>query len=94
MHFALEEDEMSPMLLATAVLDRLRTKARTPVPVQKPQPETPHQRRERLRREVLARGGTLERIETIHGDCPTQTAQQIADLSRWIERQSTDILPG
>ena len=82
---------MSPMLLATAVFDRLRTKARTSVPVQKPQPETPYQRRARLRREVLARGGTLERIETIHGDCPRQTAQQIADLSRWIERQSNDI---
>ena len=82
---------MSPILLAAAVLDRLRPKARILVPVQKPPTQTPHQRRERLRREVLARGGTLERIETIQGDCPRQTAQQIADLSRWIERQSNDI---
>jgi hypothetical protein len=92
MHFALEEDEMSPMLFTTAVLDRLRTKARTSEPVQKPQPETHHQRRDRLRREVLARGGTLERIETIQGDCPAQTAEQIAELSHWLERQSNHIL--
>ena len=91
MHFALEEDVMSPMLLVTAVVDRLRTKPRTSVPFSRPQPETPYQRRERLRRQVLARGGTLERIETIQGDCPRQTAQQIADLTGWIERQSTNI---
>lgn len=80
---------MSLTLLTTSVLERLGIKARARVPdavPDKPKPETPHQKRERLRQEVLARGGTLEQIETIRGDCPAQTAQQIADLSAWLAR--------
>jgi hypothetical protein len=33
----------------------------------------------------MARGGVLADIETIQGDCPAQTAQQIRDLTRWLD---------
>lgn len=83
---------MSLSLLATTVLDRLRVRAKTLLPNPRPPApptETPRQQRERLRQEVLARGGVLAEIETIRGDCPAQTAQQIRDLTRWLEsRQS------
>ena len=82
---------MSLSLLTTAVLDRLGLRARTPLPdapPAPPTPETPHQHRERLRHEVLARGGVLPDIETIRGDCPAQTAQQIRDLTRWLEQRA------
>lgn len=80
---------MSLSLLTTSVLERFGLKARTQIPgatPAPPKPETPHQRRERLRQQVMSRGGVLEDIETIRGDCPAQTAQQIGDLSRWLEQ--------
>ena len=79
---------MSLSLLATNVIERLRTRARAlrpDTPPAPPTPETAHQQRERLRQDVLARGGVLGDIETIKGDCPAQTAQQIRDLTQWIE---------
>jgi hypothetical protein len=82
-----EEDAMSVTLVTTTVLEHLGLKARTPQPEslpEPPKPETPRQKRDRLRQEVLARGGTLEQIETITGDCEAQTAKQIADLSGWL----------
>jgi hypothetical protein len=88
--FLPEEDPMSLSLLTTALFSRLRVRARTLLPDSPPsQPESdsPRHRRERLRQDVLARGGTLAEIETIHGDCPAQTAQQIRDLTRWLERE-------
>jgi hypothetical protein len=81
---------MSLSLLATNVIERLRTRARAlrpDAPAETAAPETAHQQRERLRREVLARGGVLTEIETIKGDCPAQTAQQIRDLTHWLEAQ-------
>ena len=85
-----EEDAMSLSLLVTAIADRLRTPLPEGPPTTEtpPVPETPHVRRERLRREVLARGGTVTDIESIRGDCPAQTAQQIADLTRWLEQSA------
>jgi hypothetical protein len=84
---------MSLSLLAAAALERLR--ARTPPrhppaasPTPPHTPETPHQHRERLRQQALARGGTLAHIETIKGDCPAQTAQQIRDLTGWLEQRA------
>ena len=83
---------MSVILLATNLLDRLRTRTRTLLPdappIAPPPPETPREQRERLRSQVLALGGVLSDIETIEGNCPAQTATQIADLSRWIEARS------
>lgn len=79
---------MSLTLLTTTWLNRLRLRARTLVPAGPPpgpRPERPAERRERLRQEVLGRGGTLADIETIEGDCPAQTAQQIRDLTRWLD---------
>jgi hypothetical protein len=80
---------MSLSLLTTVVFERLRTRMRArtlpddaPAP---PPPQTPHQQREQLRETVLARGGVLEEIETITGDCPAQTARQIQDLTHWLE---------
>jgi hypothetical protein len=81
---------MSVILLATTFFDRLRTRARSFVPDVRPAnpaPETPHQQRERLRHEALARGGVLADIETIKGDCPAQTARQIRDLTRWLDER-------
>ena len=43
-------------------------------------PETPSQKRERLRQQVRQRGLNPFEIETIDGDCEAQTAQQIRDL--------------
>jgi hypothetical protein len=77
---------MSLSLLVTNVIERLRSRQpESPPPAGPPKPDPPHTVRERLRQQVLARGGTLTEIETIRGDCPAQTAQQIADLSRWLE---------
>jgi hypothetical protein len=78
---------MSVILLATNFFDRLRHRVRSLSPEVRPArpTEAPHQQRERLRRDVLARGGVLEDIETIKGDCPAQTARQIHDLTRWLE---------
>jgi hypothetical protein len=89
---ALEEDVMSLSLLTTTVLQRLGITARKSLepsrPPQTPKPDTPHERRERLRQQVVAGGGTLAQIETIRGDCRVQTAQQIADLSGWLARRN------
>lgn len=78
---------MSLSLLATTMFERLRVRARTLVPQQPsgPAPERPAQKRERLRREARALGGVLADIETIQGDCPVQTDQQIRDLTRWLQ---------
>ena len=78
-------------LLTTTVLQRLRLRVRALLPDTPPGPvpETPRQQRERLRRDVIARGGTLGEIETIEGDCPAQTAQQIRDLTGWLERRES-----
>jgi hypothetical protein len=85
-----KEDVMSLSLLATNVIERLRTRARALRPEAPPEtttPETAHQQRDRLRQETLARGGVLTDIETIKGDCPAQTAQQIRDLTQWLEQR-------
>lgn len=81
---------MSVMLLATNLFQRLRMRARTLLPATPPAVprETPRQHRERLRNQVLARGGVLSEIETIEGNCPAQTAQQIRDLTQWLEGRS------
>jgi hypothetical protein len=79
-----EEDVMSLSLLVTTVLDKLRTPD-GPAPAA-PVHESPHQQRERLRQQVLARGGTVSEVETIRGDCPAQTAQQITDLTQWLSQ--------
>jgi hypothetical protein len=84
---------MSLSLLATTIVDRLlRPGSARPLALDSPlRPQrrslSPHDDRARLRREVLARGGVLADIETIHGDCPAQTARQIADLTRWLDAQ-------
>ena len=83
---------MSVILLATTVFERLRVRARTllpPVqPLTAPPSETPRQQRDRLRREVSDLGGAIQEIETIDGNCPAQTAQQIRDLTRWLDGRS------
>ena len=71
--------------LNPSLLERLRL-FRSPQTPESPKPEQPHVQRERLRKEVQARGGVLTDVETITGDCPAQTAQQIRDLSAWLER--------
>jgi hypothetical protein len=82
---------MSLSLLATSLLQRCRISARksfesvAPAP---PRPEAPHRLRARLRQQVLSLSGTLAEIETIRGDCPAQTAQQIADLSAWLAQRN------
>ena len=80
---------MSLTLLTTTLLNRMRLRVRTLLPETppRPRPESPSQHRDRLRQQVLARGGVLTEIETIEGDCPMQTAQQIRDLTRWMENQ-------
>jgi hypothetical protein len=85
---------MSVVLLATSLFNRLRTRARTLLPVEQPPTpprETPRQQRDRLRNQVLALGGAVTEIETIEGNCPAQTAQQIRDLTRWIEGRSAPV---
>ena len=84
---------MSLSLLITSFLQRSQITARkslAPVAPALPKPETPHERRERLRQQVLSLSGTLAEIETIRGDCPAQTAQQIADLSMWLARHDAN----
>lgn len=85
---------MSLTLLSTTLLNRLRLRVRSFLPSPLPpevRPETPRQQRKRLRDEVLARGGVLGQIETIEGDCPAQTAQQIRDLTEWLEKHRATI---
>ena len=82
---------MSLMLLATTAFDRLRARARQFLPDSRPTvppPESPREQRKRLREEVVARGGVLADIETIGGNCPDQTTQQISDLTSWLARHS------
>ena len=73
--------------LNPSLLERLRL-FRTPQAPAAPAPpkEQPHETRERLRQDVQARGGVLTDVESIIGDCPAQTAQQIRDLNAWLER--------
>lgn len=71
--------------LNPSLRERLRL-FRAPQAPKPPKPEQPYQHRDRLRKEVQARGGVLTEVETITGDCPAQTAQQIRDLSAWLER--------
>jgi hypothetical protein len=71
----------------TRLIDRMRTSMRALVPDHPPvtyQPGQSHREREQLRSAARARGGVIEEIETIRGDCPVQTAQQIRDLTRWL----------
>lgn len=68
----------------TTLFERVREHA--PTRSAGPPAEKPHEQRERLRRDVHARGGVVTDVETIRGDCPAQTAQQIRDLSAWLER--------
>jgi len=49
-------------------------------------PETPGEKRERLRGEVRARGFDPCQIESITGNCDVQIAQQISDLETWFVR--------
>ena len=82
---------MSLSLLTTSFLQRFSITARKsiePVAPALPRPETPRERRERLRQQVLSLNGTLAEIESIRGDCPAQTAQQIADLSTWLAQRT------
>jgi hypothetical protein len=90
MRSALEEDVMSVILVTGSLLKRLGINARsllTEDAPERPNPEAPQRKRERLRQEVVARGGRLDEIETITGDCGAQTAQQIADLTRWLAQR-------
>jgi hypothetical protein len=82
---------MSLLLVASNLLERVGLRQRPAInPTDLVEPpvvkETPRQLRDRLRKEIRARGGQPEEIETITGDCDQQVATQVRNYSEWLSR--------